>query len=116
MSVVNWGVTPNKTPKNTRTLWEKLRGNSPPLPQGTLQMMKKNGKTMTKNERRNWLNKRKSKTEKSIGGRLTNYNKRALGFLSERSHNVAMMNVKKVTSNNTRKTLQRALNRTRRNK
>jgi hypothetical protein len=49
-----------------------------------------------------------------LQGGMTNYNKRALGFLSERSHNVATMNLKKLSSKKNRNTLRKALNNTRR--
>ena len=49
-------------------------------------------------------------------GGMTNYNKRALGFLSERSPNVATMNLKKLASRRNRNTLRKALNNTRRRK
>ena len=68
-----------------------LFSNRTPLPQGTF-------KKITK------------------GGNMTNYTKRALGFLSERSRNVAKMNINKLTSKNTKKTLERALNKTKRNR
>lgn len=50
------------------------------------------------------------------GRRMTEYNQRALGFLSERSSSMAAMNLKKLKSKKNRKTLRRALNNTRRNK
>lgn len=50
------------------------------------------------------------------GGRLTNYNKRALSFLSDRSRSMAMMDLSKIKSKKTRKALAKALNRTRRNR
>ena len=56
------------------------------------------------------------KKTKAVGGRLTNYNKRALAFLSNRSRSLAMMNLRKLTTRNTRKTLRKALNKTRRNR
>ena len=49
-----------------------------------------------------------------VGGKLTDYNKRALQFLSDRSHSIAMMNLKKIKSKKTRKALAKALRSTRR--
>jgi hypothetical protein len=56
------------------------------------------------------------KKTKAVGGRLTNYNKRALAFLSNRSSSLATMNVGKLRSQKTRKTLRKALNKTKRNR
>lgn len=50
------------------------------------------------------------------GRRMTEYNQRALGFLSERSSKVASMNLKKLKSKHNRNTLAKALNKTRRNR
>lgn len=56
------------------------------------------------------------KKTKAVGGGLTNYNKRALAFLSDRSSSLATMNLQKLKSKNTRKTLRKALHKTRRNR
>jgi hypothetical protein len=50
------------------------------------------------------------------GGGLTNYNKRALSFLSERSVNVAKSNLNRLNSKRNKRTLSKALNITRKKK
>ena len=47
-------------------------------------------------------------------GTMKNYNKRALGFLSERSRSMASSNLKLLQSKRNRSTLSKALNKTRR--
>jgi hypothetical protein len=68
-----------------------LFSNKEPIPQGTFRKVPK-------------------------GGNLTNYNKRALSFLSERSVNVAKSNLKLLNSKRNKRMLSKALNTTRKKK
>lgn len=92
--VPNWA---NKK-KNTRTLWQKFRGDDPPLPQGT---MKKNGKSV-----------QKTKTQKGSGA--PEYLLRAANMLSERSNKTRNANLKILNKTN-RNNLRKLLGKTRRN-
>ena len=98
-TIPNWGNKSKESKKQTRSWLGFLRGDNLPVPAGT---MKRNGKPV------NFTKKRK--TQK--GGKLKEYQLRALSELSYRSPKVVKSNLKLLTNTKNRRALQKALNKT----